>query len=309
MAEEIKSHPTSIEMVQSAPKEVDAGSDVSLSVKVVCASNCDLQGKTIQVLAHDETLLREIELTTSEEKPNETAPFTIQAPLALGACSWRIVFPEQKVSETVHETSSTSVEFTVVPHSTSLAVWDDPSPVVKSSAFRVKVGVKCSAQCKLTGKEVEVYDQAGSLISKGKLGETPWPQTSALYWTEAEMKAPAADGVYTWTVKYSGAALELPHNGSSSQFSFRTANPPEHVVTVQVVDKATQTPIEGAEVVMHPYRTSTDQAGVAKLEVPKGEFTLYVTTKYERPIFEMLVKVDSDQSIKAELLPVMPSPY
>ena len=49
----------------------------------------------------------------------------------------------------------------VESHGTSMAVWDLPSPITITSKFRLKVGVGCSAGCKLSGGTVEVRDQEG----------------------------------------------------------------------------------------------------------------------------------------------------
>jgi len=38
--------------------------------------------------------------------------------------------------------------------------------------------------------------------------------------------------------------LELTHGETSDTFGFTTARPPEHVVTIEVIDKAKKTPIK-----------------------------------------------------------------
>ena len=53
---------------------------------------------------------------------------------------------------TLHPEVSTPFSFTVIPHSVSLSVWDVPSPIVLSTRFRIKVGVKCSGDCRLAGE-------------------------------------------------------------------------------------------------------------------------------------------------------------
>jgi len=46
-------------------------------------------------------------------------------------------------------------------------------------------------------------------------------------------------------------------------------------VTVAAFDSATQTPINGAHVLLHPYRTSTDETGMAKIKVTRGRYKLF----------------------------------
>jgi len=79
------------------------------------------------------------------------------------------------------------------------------------------------------------------------------------------------------------------------------------VVTVEVIEKDTRTPIKNAHVLLHPYRGYTDERGVAKLEVPKGNYELYVS-KNEYETFQTTVEVANDVAVKVELLVVPPDP-
>jgi predicted class III extradiol MEMO1 family dioxygenase len=99
--------------------------------------------------------------------------------------------------------------------------------------------------------------------------------------------------------------VELPHEGASYTFAFVTARQPEHVVTVEVIDKDVKTPIKNARILLHPhkgyvYRNRTDERGVARVNVPKGEYRLYVL-KDDYKDFQTTAEVASDVTIKAEL--------
>jgi hypothetical protein len=189
-----------------------------------------------------------------------------------------------------------------------MAVWDVPSPVVINRSFKVKVGVTCAATCQLFGRLIEVCDEAGARIGESRLGETPWPGTAALYVAEVELAAPATEGMASWSARFLGntsAALSsklpqtspstkereaagrgggaprpsekdpgLPHAEASATFSFRTAKPPEHRVTVKVTAKGTEAPLENVEVRLGVYRASTDAQGLASLELPGGVYGL-----------------------------------
>jgi hypothetical protein len=199
------------------------------------------------------------------------------------------------------------VVFNVKPHATSIAVWDVPSPIAFNDKFKIKVGVRCSAECSLTDKKIAIYGQKGKKVATGALGGVPWPGTSALYWAEVGLEAPGVEGYYRWRVKFPKPDLELPHEEASYHFGFTTARPPEHVVTVEVIDKNTKAPIKGAHVLLrphsgYPYRGYTDEGGVAKLEVPKGEYTLYASKGDEYQTFQTTVEITDDATIKAELL-------
>ena len=81
-------------------------------------------------------------------------------------------------------------------------MWGVPSPVVVDRGFAATVGVKCSAGCPLAGRAVVVRDEAGDEAGRGRLGETPAPGTSALHAVEVALKAPAREGVHTWTAVF-----------------------------------------------------------------------------------------------------------
>lgn len=162
------------------------------------------------------------------------------------------------------------------PHTTSVAVWDVPSPVVMNCRLKVKVGVTCSATCYLGGQLIEIRDEAGARVGEGRLGETPWPGTGALYVAEVDLAAPATEGVFSWSATFAIAEppLPLPHDEACATFSFRTVRPPDHHVTVRVTDKDSKAPLQNVEVRLGFYRALTDQQGQARLELPGGRYDL-----------------------------------
>lgn len=305
VTEEVKAHETSTYMVEPSPSEVDAGADIALKAEVSCPEPCDLRGSIVRIVRQDAAVAKEVELTEFDGTVNETDEFVVEAPIEPGEYMWTAVFPAQEKEGISHEESSTWFSFIVKPHRTSIAVWDVPSPIAFSDKFKIKVGVKCAAECSLTGKQIEVYNEKGEKVASGTLGETPLPQTSALYWAKVELEAPGVERYYRWTVKFSKPDLELPHEEASYNFGFTTARPPEHVVTVEVIDKNTKTPIKNALVTLHscgtPYRNRTDDGGVAKLKVPKGEYQLYASKGDEHETFQTTVEITDDATIKAEL--------
>jgi hypothetical protein len=308
MTGEVQSHQTNTAIIQSAPPEVDAGTDIALKVKVSCPSACDLRGKTVRIIAHDTAVAKEVALISFEEEINETDEFRVKAPIELGECTWSVVFPAQEVAGVLHEESSTPVVFNVKPHSTSIAVWDVPSPIALNEKFKIKAGVKCSAGCNLVDNGIRIYGQRGKRVASGRLGGVPWPGTSALHWAEVELEAPGLEGHYRWRVKFRKPDLELPHEEASYHFAFTTAARREHLVTVEAVEQASGAPLGRAHVVLrphsgYPYRGFTDEGGVAKLGVPKGEYTLLVSKGNDYAPFQTTVEVGDDLTVKAELAP------
>ncbi|MBI4469841.1 MAG: hypothetical protein HY650_11040 [Acidobacteria bacterium] len=312
MTEQSHAHKTNTSLVKAAAAKLHAGIDITLRVKVSCASACDLRGKSVKIIAQDAAVLKEVELAKFDRAVNETDEFVVKAPTELGEYTWTAMFTSHQKEGDLHEESSAPFSFIVKPRATSMAVWDVPSPVVVGDVFRIKVGVNCAAACKLTDEKIEIYNHEGTRVATGSLGDVPWSNTTALWCAEVELQAPGVEGYYTWQIKFPKADLELAHEESSYTFGFSTARPPEHLVTVEVIDKDTSAPIEDAYITIHsqggyPYRNRTDDGGVARVSVPKGEYKIYVM-KDEHTEFQTTADVTGDVSINAVLL-FTPDPY
>ncbi len=261
-------HRTKVELSQPFPAEVGAGTAITLKVRVSCSEDCDFSGASLQVLAEDGMLVADALLGHE----NQVEDIQLRAPPQIGKSVWSILFPRYDVGGVIHEQSSLAVKSDTTPHTTSVAVWDVPSPVVMRRPFTVKVGVKCSALCQLTGRLVQVHDEAGAEVGQGKLGGTPWRGTDALYEVDVALTAPDREGMYSWSVRFKASEPGLPHRESSATLTFRTAEPAEHSVAVQVVQQETNDPLKSADVRLGIYRARTDERGLASLEVPKGTY-------------------------------------
>jgi hypothetical protein len=221
-----------------------------------------------------------------------------------------------------NESPDLAVEAPVTTHTTSVVAWDIPSAIVVGERFRIKVGMKCSDECDLTNSEFGIYDHGlqgsgigdpgskkeGKPVATGTLPGDRWPGTDGLYVAEVELEAPAAEGLYTWSARGPSTLLgaspesdvEIPHAEGSFSFGVRVVSHPEYLVTVETVDQASQTPLSGARVVMHPYKAVTDERGIAEVRVAKGAYTLFVSqTRYLT--FGLPVEVTADMTARAEL--------
>ena len=214
------------------------------------------------------------------------------------------------------------------PHTTNVVVWDIPSAIVVGERFRIKVGMKCSDECDLANSPFGIYDSGlqgseegsgigdpgleegsgigdrgskeGRRVATGRLSGDRWPGTTGLYVAEVELEAPAAEGLYTWSVRGPESDVEIPHAEGSVSFGVRVVGHPEYLVTVETVDQVSQTPICGARVVMHPYKAVTDERGIAKVRVAKGAYKLFVSqSRYLT--FGVPVEVTADMTARAEL--------
>jgi hypothetical protein len=308
VAEEGRSHETTTSVIETFPPEVEARAEAALQAEVSCPDSCDLRHGILRIVLQDGGVVKEVELAQFDGRVNLTDQVSVKAPYRPGVHTWRAVFPAQGKEGHFHEESSTSFSFMVKPHSTSMAVWAVPSPLAVNSKFRVKVGVKCAAECNLAGKEVRVYGERGAKVATGFLGRVPLPGTSALYWTELELEAPGIEGYYSWRVRFLKPDLVLPHEGASCKFGFTTAPRPEHLVTVEVTDKNTNSSVKKANLLLrpqsgYPYRACSDAAGVGRLEVPRGEYTLIISKGSDYGVFKATFEVNGDVNLKAELAP------
>jgi hypothetical protein len=188
-------------------------------------------------------------------------------------------------------------------HATRVVVWDVPVVVEPGAAFRVRVGVKCVAECSSAGRLVEIRDAERQVVVSGCLGEVPWPGTTALYYAELELRAPSVEGLHAREAVVAAAAdeaCELTHEAASAQFQLRVARAPECRLKVIAVDARSRAPVPGAKVVVHPYHALTNADGIAELRVPKGAYRLFVSSRDRFP-FRSDGKIDSDVTIQAEL--------
>jgi hypothetical protein len=188
------------------------------------------------------------------------------------------------------------------PHAVHIVVWDTPLTVECGAAFRVRVGVKCAAECAAALRTVQIRDAAGRSIASARVGDAPWPGTS-LYSTEIELRAPEAAGLHAWEAVASEVGAETggpAHAGACARFQVRAVAAPECLVKVVAVDAESHAPLKGAKVVVHPYRAITDARGVAEIRVPKGAYRLFVSGRDHFP-FRSDGEISADVTIHAEL--------
>jgi len=190
---------------------------------------------------------------------------------------------------------------TAKPHSRSIVVWDVPSAVERGSTFRVHIGIKCSAECVPDTWVFGIRDHEGRIVASRRLGSEPWPGTAALYFAETELEAPNAEGLFTWEAFAPQIDDEACHGEACATFGVRVVRAPECKLTVVAIDKASRAPAAGLKVVVHPYRTMTDERGVAELRVPKGAFRLFVSGRHYFP-FRYDGDAAEDLTLTAELV-------
>jgi hypothetical protein len=266
-----RSHRVGLEVVPPIPAELPVGTSVSFKVRV-CGIDADLRGARVEVLASD-YLVATPALAEHGDGFTETATIAVRAPATLGAYGLVIVFPRQQIGRDVFEKCELPVAFKTVPHQTSVAVWGVASPVEAGGRLAVTVGVKSAGACELEGSTVEIVDEAGTPVGRGRLGDTPWPRTG-LYWIEIGLVAPARTGTHSWRAVFPAQEVKLAHDASDAAFGFAVVPPAEHRLTVRVTEAEGAAPLAGVELALGPYRAATDGMGTARLDIPPGNFSL-----------------------------------
>jgi hypothetical protein len=286
--------------VEFSPDEVDAGADITLKVQVTCPRKEGLRGAQISIRNREGAELAQAELTKADGDAYASNDIVLTAPRIVGDHVYRAVVIAAGKDGGLHEQASTEICFVVKPHAAQLNVWDVPSAIEAGARFKFMVGVKCSAGCCLAGQALSIVGQEGSQLGAASLGRDLWPGSEALYFAEVEGEAPPAAGAYQWEIRTGEWDCELPHAAGSFAMPIRVVSPPDCEITVEAVDKESQTPIKGARVVMHPYRAMTDETGVAKVRVTKGHYDILVSASKYMPVCTS-AEVTTDMITRAEL--------
>jgi hypothetical protein len=296
-----RTHGQRICAVEVSPSEVDAGTELTVTVRVCCPQGCDLTGQIVSIRNRSDTEVANAELTEFDGQGYMTRAFSLRAPLEPGKHSYRVVLPAAEVNGVCHEETSMVFSFATKAHAASLNVWGVPSAVAAGERFRFKVGIKCSAGCKLSGRRSSIFDHEGEEVAAAALVENIWPGTDALYFAEMEAQAPPAPGDYQWQVRTAEWNSDVPHAAGSSTFAVNVVRAPDHEVTVEAFDRETRTPIKGAHVLLHPYRAFTDERGVAKLKVAAGRYRLFVSG-FKYIAYQEILEVPGDVTARAVLV-------
>ncbi len=175
-----------------------------------------------------------------------------------------------------------------------------PWAIERGETFSVKLGIKCSSECRPDGWTVEVHDQDGKRRASATVSGERWPGTTALYYAEVDLSAPDTEGLHAWDAKIPVDGLDIPHAQCIAPFRVRVVPTPECLLTVVAIDMKNRSPVQGAKVVVHPYEAFTDEHGVAEVRLPKGEYRLFVSGgKYFPYRSDGVMK--EDVTIRAEL--------
>ncbi|MBI4888567.1 MAG: hypothetical protein HY824_15835 [Acidobacteria bacterium] len=186
-----------------------------------------------------------------------------------------------------------------LPHDTSLAVWDLPSPAIAGRRATVKAGIACSSGCNLSGARIDVHNETGQRTGSGEAGSAPWPGTTSLYWVELDVAAPDMPGECAWTLR---ATASGPHAPATSMVRVVVAAAPQHRVTIAVTEKGSGGPVPGVDVRVGMFRGATGEAGIAQIDVPAGRFDV-VACKIGYETLSSTIEVAGDIAVHLKAAP------
>jgi hypothetical protein len=291
-------------VIELSQDEVDAGAEFSIVAKVVLSPPLDLRGDMLIIEDEQGNEVGSAEFTEFDDETyvNETASLMLRAPLAVGEATWTVVLPryiDEGDDAVSHAELRTPFTFTVNAHKMRLVVWHLPSAIVAGEAAKLMVGLKCSNECPLEGTEVAIFDHDGQRAGSAALGADHWPGGS-LHFAEITFTAPEETGLHHWEARTEESRTGVAHADASLRFGVTTVPPPECTVTVTAFDAEQRTPVRNARIVIHPYRVTTDERGVAELKLPKGDYRMFVSAyKYEPT--DRSIAVSGDLATTAEL--------
>ncbi|HVZ14539.1 MAG TPA: hypothetical protein VG894_08785 [Bauldia sp.] len=307
MGNKVEHHPVTLR-VTASPTPVDAGAPVSFAVEATCPDGCDLSYAVAAIRGDDGATRASARLTRQADGGFRSEPVTFPAPATAGDHAFEVALVEPPGVERMHD-AVTKVTLSVTAHAAYVHTWDAPSAVAAGARFNVTVGIKCSCGCDLSGRSFRILDEAGGEVAAGTLGREPWPGTGALYFAVAEAVAPNDVGDRAWSVESSGGGLPLPHAAGVAHFPVKVVAAPDYEVRIEVADRASDQPVSGVQVVMHPYRASTDESGVARIWVAKGSYRLHVSGRRYLPC-QNSVDADRNLVVKVRLAAELPqSPF
>lgn len=293
-------------MLKLVPMEMDAGAAVTVTASVTSDPSADMTGRVLRLIDEAGVHWAELSLTEFDGQSNHGSVNFI-APDTPGRHDWTAQLDPGTVpindSETIAGSDageSFELTFEVHAHRLEIAVWGMPSAIERGGSFKFLAGLRSSIGSDLSGRQIVIRDEKDRHLATVETGAEPRLGTEALYWAEVTLDAPEIVGRHSWYATASGEGLSCLHDEGSGAVALNIVHPGQHRLRVEVLDAETAAPIPRANVVAHPFRTLTDEAGMAELLLPPGLCTLMVSGPDHFP-FRVEGEVKDDMVIHAEL--------
>ena len=259
-----------------SPQEADAGAALTLAAVAKCPEHYDLSGDPVLFFDAAGHEVGRAPLVAFEGN-DFGAEITITTPIELGEYGYSTVLMPADGDGVAHAGASAGARCRVKAHDAHINAWDIPSAIAAGEVFKFHIGIKCSGGCKLDGGAFTVRDEGGTIVASGRLPGAIWPGSSALQYAEVQAVAPLDIGSHHWTVEFAGSSEAIAHSPGSLSIHVRTVAAPDHEITIEVVDRDSGAPLEGVNLIMHPYRTTTDRNGMARMKVVADHYLLHAS--------------------------------
>lgn len=211
------------------PPELYAGTTHTCVFEAPYGEGGDLLGCGAELLDGSGACVYRCAFAVFEDGVARSKPFEVKAPAEPGTYTWTVLLLDAqgkiRGGEGLRrrEIGKTLRSFTALAHRTSVSAQGPADAVSPGRPFSVHVGVSCTADCDLSGCEVRVLDEGGSVVGGGVLLACDAPEHAGLSRATLELTAPATAGSFTWRVSlYALGKLALNHEGSEGVFTFAT---------------------------------------------------------------------------------------
>lgn len=282
--------------VEISSPVVDAGSDLSITIRTTAEPHCDLEGQTVEIRDEAGAVVAAGNLGAYDEatESNTTSSVVARAPLAVAAHRWSAHLSDYADAEVAFDAVTVPIAFATKAHTTTMLVWDVPRGIVAGERFKVRIGIKCSQGCRQAHRPFTVLDHEGAEVGSHQAGDAIWPKSEALYFTEIELEAPEETGHHAFAVQIAESELATDgggaaaHTAASATFDVQSVPKPDFKVRIEAWDGAEKVPLKGARVLIHPYSGITDENGIAEIDVAAGDYRVFVSrskyTTYGAPV-------------------------
>jgi hypothetical protein len=106
-------------------------------------------------------------------------------------------------------------------------------------------------------------------------------------------------------VEFAGSSEGIALSGASLGVHVRTVAAPDHEITVEVVDRESGAPLEGINLIMYPYRATTDRNGMARMKVAADHYVLHASGLQRMPYQDHL---DATKPVALRILMAVEQP-
>ncbi|PWK62384.1 carboxypeptidase-like regulatory domain-containing protein [Roseicyclus mahoneyensis] len=254
------------------PTQPEAGGPMQVSVALRGDSAAQADGLMAVLKDADGQDLASAPFQTDPDDGTLRARLNMIAPMAVGDCRWTL-----SVMRSAQTLARADVAFAVAAHILRPSVWNLPAAITAGETFRCTVGLAGAVSCSAANWAFVIEDQDGTVLKTGVTGPEPAPGTQGLHCAEITLRAPDRPGRQVWRVRPADPGLDHPHAPVCADIHLNVVARPDRVIRVLVQDAVSGEPVERARVTAHPFRTFTDAEGRARIDVPAGSYTVFVS--------------------------------